>query len=168
MEENTHSEMHHHLARLGKSLGYDVWIALNDHKREWNHQKLGEFSIRNLSLPEIPESVRDTILLIDVLCVQNGDIVCAFEVEKSTSIYSGILRLNDLSMSLSHDNCNFYLVAPDKREKEIKAQLMRPSFLQANTCPISYILFSDLRFDCDAMCKFGTSADVLMKICKSI
>lgn len=168
VEENAHSEMQHHLARLGKSLGYDVWIAQNDHKREWNHQKLGEFSIRNLSLPEIPESVRDTILLIDVLWVQNGDIVSAFEVEKSTSIYSGILRLNDLSMSLSHNNCKFYLVAPDKREKEIKAQLMRPSFLQANICPISYILFSDLRCDCDAMCKFGNSADVLMKICKSV
>ncbi|MFL6561451.1 MAG: hypothetical protein ACJ8MO_35775, partial [Bacillus sp. (in: firmicutes)] len=30
IEENTHSEMQYHLARLGNSLGYKVWIARND------------------------------------------------------------------------------------------------------------------------------------------
>ncbi|WP_245842401.1 hypothetical protein [Parageobacillus galactosidasius] len=31
IEENDHSEMQYHLARLGKALGYNVWIAQNDH-----------------------------------------------------------------------------------------------------------------------------------------
>jgi hypothetical protein len=33
-EENTHSEMQYHLARLGNSLGYKVWIAPNDHVKQ--------------------------------------------------------------------------------------------------------------------------------------
>jgi type II restriction enzyme len=169
LEESAHTEMQYHLSRLGKSLGYDVWVAQNDHKREWNNLKLGEFSLTRLDLPHIPKNVKDTIALIDILWLdQNGDIICAFEVEKSTSIYSGILRLNDLSITLEHDKCKFFLVAPDKREKEIKAQLLRPSFSHSNVCSISYILFSDLRCDCDAMCKFGTTAVVLDKIAKDI
>ncbi|WP_239691293.1 hypothetical protein, partial [Geobacillus proteiniphilus] len=88
IEENDHSEMQYHLARLGKALGYDVWIAQNDHKREWNNQKLGEFSLKRLNLPNISQSVKETIALIDVIWLdKEGRIVGAFEVEKSTSIY---------------------------------------------------------------------------------
>jgi type II restriction enzyme len=169
LENHDHSEMQYHLARLGKSLGYHVWISKNDHKREWNNQKLGEWSYPQLSLEGFPEQVKDTVALIDVLWLDtSGNIICAFEVEKSTSIYSGILRLYDLALTMNDQKCKFYLVAPDKREKEIKAQLLRPSFQHEQMCSISYILFSDLRCDCDAMCKFGENASVLDKISLSI
>ncbi|MEW9123975.1 MAG: hypothetical protein AB2421_14790 [Thermotaleaceae bacterium] len=169
IEINDHSEMQYHLAKLGHSLGYHVWVARNDHKREWNNQKLSELSLNRLDLQGISPLVKDTITLIDVLWLNHsGKIICAFEVEKSTSIYSGILRLYDLSLSLNEQDCKFYLVAPDKREKEIKAQLLRPAFQHTEMCSISYILFSDLRCDCDAMCKYGTNASVLDKISISI
>lgn len=169
VEENAHTEMQFYLAKLGQSLGYDIWVAQNDHSRDWNNQKLGEFSLKQLSLSGIPKVVKDTISLIDLLWLnKNGEVVSAFEVEKSTSIYSGILRLNDLSMSIPNNLCRYYLVAPNKREKEIKAQLLRPSFSHSNICTISYILFSDLRCDCGAMCKFGTDQRVLEKIAKNI
>lgn len=164
--DNEHSEMQYHLAKLGKLLGYKVWIAQNDHKREWNNTKLGEFSLSSLPLENVALSVRDTVSLIDVIWLDTSEtIVAAFEVEKSTSIYSGILRLYDLALSTGIRN--MYLVAPDKREKEIKAQLLRPSF-QGNRDFIAYILFSDLRCDCDAMCKFGSSLEVLSKIAKTV
>lgn len=169
-EGNSHTEMQYHLARLGKSLGYNVWIARNDHKREWNGVKLGEFSLKNLKLSACPLIVSDTISLIDVLWLdcETDQIIGGFEVEKSTSIYSGILRLTDLSLSIPHDTCQFYLVAPDKREKDIKAQLLRPSIQAMENNNFSYILFSDLRCDCDAMCKFGENASVLKKISKTV
>jgi type II restriction enzyme len=168
-EENTHSEMQYHLARLGNSLGYKVWIARNDHKREWNGQKLGEFSIKNLNIFNFPPTVADTIALIDVLWLaQNDQVVAGFEVEKSTSIYSGILRLTDLSLSIQSEQCQFYLVAPEKREKEIQAQLLRPSIRSLDSQSISYLLFHDLRCDCDAMCKFGNDISILNKISRII
>jgi type II restriction enzyme len=168
-EENTHSEMQYHLARLGNSLGYKVWIARNDHKREWNGQKLGEFSVENLKIFNFPPSVSDTIALIDVLWLDQGDrVIAGFEVEKSTSIYSGILRLTDLSLSIQDKLCQFYLVAPEKREKEIKAQLLRPSIRSLDSQSISYLLFHDLRCDCDAMCKFGDDITILNKISRIV
>jgi type II restriction enzyme len=169
LEENTHSEMQYYLAKLGKSLGYHVWIARNDHKRVWNSQKLGEFSINNLNVFNLPASVADTIALIDVLWLnQNDEVIAGFEVEKSTSIYSGILRLTDLSLSIQNQECHFYLVAPEKREKEIKAQLLRPSIRSIDSQDISYLLFNDLRCDYDAMCKFGDDLSVLKKIAKTV
>lgn len=168
-EENAHTEMQFYLAQLGNSLGYQVWIARNDHKRVWNGEKLGEFSIKKLELGSMPSAVYDTVSLIDVLWLDRANnIVSGFEVEKSTSIYSGILRLNDLSLSIPDGEGHFYLVAPENREKEIKAQLLRPSFSTLDSLLISYILFKDLRCDCDAMCKFGQDVSVLRKICKTV
>ncbi|WP_028983200.1 hypothetical protein [Sporolactobacillus terrae] len=170
IEENAHSEMQYHLARLGQSLGYHVWIAQNDHRREFNGKKLGEYSLSVLPLTHLKKSVFDTVSLIDVLWLnQNNEIISGFEVEKSTSIYSGILRLYDLSLSVGQP-CKLFLVAPDKREKEIKAQLMRPSFVKEQSLKsvMSYLLFSDLQCDCDAMCKFGTDISILDPIAKSV
>ncbi|MDN4067615.1 hypothetical protein QYF50_06880 [Paenibacillus vini] len=135
-EENEHSEMQAHLAKVGSALGYKVWIAQNDHRREWNGKKLGEFSIPVLDLPAMSKQTAQTISLIDVLWIdEKNHIVSAFEVEKSTSIYSGILRLHDLSISVTSHKSSLYLVAPDNREKEIKAQLLRPSFQQGVQFP---------------------------------
>jgi hypothetical protein len=39
--------------------------------------------------------------------------VCAFEVEKSTPIYSGILRLADLAIALPDEQIRICLLFPD-------------------------------------------------------
>lgn len=95
-----------------------------------------------------------------------GKIVRGFKVEKSTSIYSGILRLTDLSISLPQDLRTLVLVIPDGREKEVKVQLKRPS-LHGNNVPIRYILCSELREHCDAICKFGSDHEAMNKIART-
>ena len=97
----------------------------------------------------------------------SNKITCAFEVEKSTSIYSGILRLTDLYYSFPNNLPSLYLIIPDKREKEVILQLQRPS-IKNSDIEIHYILFSDLRKDCDAICKFGEDKDILKKISKVV
>ncbi|MDQ0193789.1 hypothetical protein [Paenibacillus wynnii] len=160
--------MQFYLATLGKALGYKVWVAQNDHKREWKQQSLGPLSIPSLPELKVPKSVADTISFIDVIWLDDlNNIISAFEVEKSTSIYSGILRLHDLSLSLANQDAQLYLICPDSRVKEVQAQLVRPSLQQEKVHNISYILFSDLRCHCDAMCKFGNSMSVLDRISKT-
>lgn len=167
-EESEHSEMQFYLAKIGQALGYYIWIAQNDHSRQWNGSRIGDFSIPRFPFLDIPDSVRDTAALIDVIWFDKQlKVVSAFEVEKSTSIYSGILRLYDLSLSLDSNLGRLYLVAPDKREKEVKAQLYRPA-IHDKANGIAYILFSQLRCDCDAMCKYGEDVSALDKIAKSI
>lgn len=169
--DNLHTEMQFHLVRIGNALGYDTLVASNDRGRAHAGQKLS-FHCCLPCLPEldVPPEVSSTIDLIDVLWFQKGTakVVCAFEVEKSTSIYSGILRLADLTIALPDDQIRVCLVAPDAREKEVTAQLRRPSVLATSKKPVSYLLFSDLVKHCDALCHFGSDHGILDKIVKSV
>ena len=94
-------------------------------------------------------------------------IISAFEVEKSTSIYSGILRLSDLSFSFPEEQRTLFLVIPDGREKDVVLQLRRPA-IRNSRLMIHYILFSDLREHCDALCKFGEDYNIMRKISKTV
>ncbi len=91
--------------------------------------------------------------------------IAAFEVGKTTSIYSGILRLTDLSYSLNNKEEVLYLVVPDQREKDVLMQLSSPSIRQGNM-EMKYICFSDLRQHCDALCKFGDDHAIMQKIAR--
>jgi type II restriction enzyme len=53
--------------------------------------------------------------------------VTAFEVEHTTSIYSGIVRMLDLAFGgHSAELHSLYLVAPNKREADVRAQVAKP------------------------------------------
>lgn len=108
------------------------------------------------------------ISLIDVLWLAKGtnQVIGAFEAEKSTSIYSGILRLSDLAVSFPHNLRTLFLVVPDRREQEVIRQLKRPS-IDRQKVPMQYILFADLRQHCDAICKFGADHSAMTKIAKT-
>lgn len=168
-EDNLHSEMQYHLLKIGSSLGFDVTPASNDKSKAYNGQSFSFISISNF--PELPcdNDTQNTIKLIDVLWFEKGtnNIIGAFEVEKSTSIYSGILRLSDLFFSISDGDEVFYIIIPDSREKDVIQQLNRP-VIKKNEMNIKYILFSELRANCDAICKFGTDHSIMDKIAKSI
>lgn len=129
-EEDEHLKIQYLLTTIGRSLGYRVHVASNDRGKVYEGQSLSFLTIDTFPDIDLPQDVAQTVSLIDVIWLAHDlkDIVCAFEVEKSTSIYSGILRLVDLSTSLQERPLNLFLVAPDAREKEILAQMRRPSF----------------------------------------
>ena len=168
-EEDLHTEMQYHLLKIGQSLGYDVISASNDRSRGYNGNNFSFMSLQRFPEMDLGKEVNATAQLIDIVWFRKGTNipVCAFEVEKSTSIYSGILRLTDLSCSINNEQVNLFIVLPDKREKEVVMQLSRPS-IKRNQTEIHYILFSELRQHCDALCKIGENHGILKKICKSV
>lgn len=166
-QEQMHTKIQYLLIKIAKSLGYDVIVASNDRAKSYNKEKFSFMCLPNLPAMGIENDVLRTIDLIDALWFEKGTnkIVCAFEVEKSTSIYSGILRLTDLALTLSGVKL-ICLVAPDERENEIIAQLKRPSISAGKDTNISYILFSELCEHCESICKFGNDYTILEKIAK--
>ena len=169
LEENLHSEMQFHLLKIGQSLGYDAFVASNDRSRSYDGKSFSFMSPDKFPAIDCDKDTANTIKLIDVLWFEKGtnNVICAFEVEKSTSIYSGILRLTDLSYSIADGDEIFYLVVPESREKDVVMQLSRPSIKQIKT-PIKYILFTELRQNCDALCRFGDSHRIMEKISKTV
>ena len=168
-EENEHLKIQFLLTRIGRALGYQVHVAVNDRNKSFEGQCLAALTIDSLPSLTMSEEVRQTVALIDVIWLDKSgqSIVCAFEVEKCTSIYSGILRLVDLARSVGNEILNLFLVAPDRREREIQAQLRRPAFCELNGINLHYILFAALCEHCDGLCKFGSDHLALLKIAKT-
>jgi hypothetical protein len=88
------------------------------------------------------------IELIDVLWLKGNAIVAAFEVESTTSIYSGLLRMSDLVAMQPNLNIPLYLVAPDDRREKVMTEVNRPTFSRLKP-PLSeicrFISFSTLK-----------------------
>jgi hypothetical protein len=124
-----HSEIQYQLLTLGAELGLDVWVARNDRGRKWNGALLGSLPRMLDQLPtQFNEATTRTIELIDVLWLTGNSIVAAFEVECTTSIYSGLLRMSDLLALQPNLDINLYLVAPDDRRDKVEQELLRPTF----------------------------------------
>jgi hypothetical protein len=124
-----HTEIQYELLTLGAELGLDVWVARNDRHRKWNNIMLGTMPKIVDELPtQFNEATNRTIELIDVLWLSGNSIVAAFEIECTTSIYSGLLRMSDLLALQPNLDINLFLVAPDERRDKVEQELLRPSF----------------------------------------
>lgn len=148
-EATPHTEIQWLLLKLGGDLGMDVWVARNDRNRIFNGHRFAAVPRLRRELPhQFDEATNRTIELIDVLWLQGNAIVGAFEIESTTSIYSGLLRMGDLIAMQPNLNIPLYLVAPDERREKVMEEVNRPTFSRltpplAETC--KYIAFSSLR-----------------------
>lgn len=148
-EATEHTEIQHLLLKLGSEMGFSVWVARNDRGRAYNGAKLAEFFKVKESLPlQFDEGTTRTIELIDVLWLKGNAIVAAFEVESTTSIYSGLLRMSDLLAMQPNLNIPLFIVAPDERRDKVIEEVNRPTFSRL-TPPLvqvcRFIPFSALR-----------------------
>jgi hypothetical protein len=145
----SHTEIQWLLLSLGDALGLDVWVARNDRGRRFAGQAFGTLPRLLDTLPrQFDPSTMNLIELIDVLWLKRGAILAAFEVECTTTIYSGLLRMADLIALQPNLNIPLYLVAPDARRAKVMRELQRPAFERLDP-PLSrvcrYIPFSALR-----------------------
>lgn len=143
-EKLSHEYIQYEIARIGKELNYDVWIARNDHNRTWKNFRLGDLSLDKLPpMPGVNQDVIDTISYIDVLWLDGRKIIAAFEVEHTTSIYSGILRMSDLLVSVANVTFPLYIVINRKRLNKAIRELKRPTFQQIDLPEHCLILFDE-------------------------
>lgn len=128
----THTQVQWMLAKIGKKLGCNVWIAKNDWNNEYHSERLGDFSIERFPEIGMDRSVQNKLEYIDVVWFKGTRrIVAAFEVEHTTSIISGILRLSDLTIMSPNLNFTFYIIVPENRLQDVRNELSRPTFQNA-------------------------------------
>jgi len=169
--DRTHTEVQGWLRDLGRSLGFDVWVASNDRSRPIGAGRLGDGCLDELP-PAIAEAPgADSVRLIDVLWLVRGadHVVAAFEVEHTTSIYSGIVRLLDLAVGApTNATRGLFLVAPDDREEAVRSQLARPAFRAIADLQVRYLAYGDLARHREAMARFGEGLRAVEAIARSL
>ena len=158
--DRSHSQVQAWLRDLGLALGYRVWIAANDRGRLHEGVALGHGCLDRLPDGLGTTVSAESIRLIDVLWLDAdaNRVAAAFEVEHSTSIYSGIVRMLDLALSAGdvHIGTGLFLVAPDGREAEVRAQLSRPAFSRVADLDVRYVPYGELEKNRDAIARFGS------------
>jgi hypothetical protein len=175
--EKTDDSPSHHaqaqwlLASIGKSFKLKIWVASNDHSRQWNGHRLGDISVPELPpLGSLGDDAEKIVRRIDVLWLRSsGQIVAAFEIEHSTSIYSGLLRMADLTVLCANISFPLYIVAPECRMDQVARQLSRPSLQRLglhNAC--GFFSIENLIQNADHIMKWGNNPDAIKKLAKKV
>lgn len=170
-EEQSHTEIQGLLRDLGLALGFNVWIAANDAGRAFAGGRLSDQCVEMLPQGLTDAPALDAIRLIDVIWLQRdtGALAAAFEVEHTTSIYSGIVRLLDLAESAPAEAVRgLFLVAPDAREAEVRAQMSRPAFRHIGHLKMRFLPYGELVQNRDHIAKFGEGLRAIRAVSREL
>jgi hypothetical protein len=122
-----HTRMQWLLVEIGLLEGHDVWVAVGDKHKVCQGKRLGE-----LGLSELPHFASPNVLevaqYIDVIWFKSGTAAPKkfFEIEHSTSIYSGLLRINDIRIDYPVPEA--VIVAAEDRRSGFERQVGRRTF----------------------------------------
>ena len=135
------------VAEIGAKMGFRIWIPRNDRARVLEHVPASQHGIFLDSLPlNYDDATLRTIEQIDVLWLKGRAMARAFEIEHTTAIYSGLLRMADLLALQPNMNIRLHIVAPiDKRERVLR-EIRRPVFSLLDRGPL-YEQCSYLSYD---------------------
>jgi hypothetical protein len=136
------------IARIGARMGLSIWIPRGDRGavlKEWKDQ---DHLLDRLPLNYDDTTLR-TIEQIDVLWLKGRSIVRAFEVEHTTSVYSGILRVADLLALQPNMDIKLHIVAPETKREKVFQEVRRPVFSLLERGPLAeyctYLSYDSLR-----------------------
>ncbi len=137
------------LASVGEMMGFKIWLPKGDRiavLREWTPE---DGSLINILPLNYDETTLQTIEQIDVLWLRGRSIARAFEVEHTTAVYSGILRMADLLALQPNMDIKLHIVAPEARKAKVMNEIQRPVFSLLDKGPLSeyctFIPYDSLR-----------------------
>ncbi len=124
----SHAQVQTLLGAIGAKKGYGVWIPAADRARlDW-----GLTSVYPLAstLPAAYEQAARVLAEIDVIWVKPGtsQLEALYEVEHTTSVYSGLLRFNDVLVLAPQTRPRFGIVSSSSRRDLFARQVTRPTF----------------------------------------
>ncbi len=137
------------IAKIGATMGMRIWLPRADRTaviKEWKPES--DTLLNSLPL-NYDETTLRTIEQIDVIWLKRRSIVRAFEVEHTTSIYSGILRMADLLALQPNMDIKLHIVALSDRREKVFQEITRPVFSLLERGPLSgrctYIPYESIR-----------------------
>jgi hypothetical protein len=137
------------LAQIGARMGMSIWIPRSDRGgvlKEWKVEP--QPLLERLPLNYDDTTLR-TIEQIDVIWLRGRSIVRAFEVEHTTAVYSGILRMADLLALQPNMDIKLHIVAPFAKRDKVFQEIRRPVFSLLEKGPLAesctYLSYDSLR-----------------------
>jgi hypothetical protein len=135
----THTQVQTLLAGIGHFKNYGVYVPEHDAgSLDWTLTE--RFALRG-SIPSGFDQVKGILSEIDVIWIARGGeaIEGLFEVEHSTTVYSGLLRLNDVLLT-DPKVSRFSIVSNEARRALFSRQLYRPTFRKSGLAELTSFL----------------------------
>ncbi len=126
--DRVHVKIQWNLIKLGCAEGCTVWVPRNDRGLRYKQEAFVRHTVSRLPNFGFDENTRRIVQNIDVLWLNRNVIRRAFEIEASTTIYSGLLRLNDLALAQPNNQIQMHIVASASKRERVRDQLFRPTF----------------------------------------
>ena len=134
------------IARIGAEMGFRIWVPRSDKQRVFQHVPS---DIHQAFLDVLPLNYDDntlrTVEQIDVIWMKGRSMARAFEIEHTTAIYSGLLRMADLLALQPNMDIRLHIVAPDDKREKVMREITRPVFSLLEKGPLyescSYISY---------------------------
>jgi hypothetical protein len=141
-QPRTHTEIQAKLRDIGFFEGFDVWVA--DRGTLWNEQLLGEGCLADLPVVAA-DRTRSVMRMIDVIWFRKGagHPVRFFEIEHSTSVYSGLLRFNDVMIDFPIPEA-FVVGDGEKTLAKFEREIARRTFEHSGLRKVTKFLSYDL------------------------
>lgn len=138
------------LVRVGAEMGFRIWVPRSDRQKVLSEVP---HDLHSAFLEILPLNYDDTTLRtveqIDVIWLKGRSMARAFEVEHTTAIYSGILRMADLLALQPNMDIRLHIVAPDDKRDKVLREIRRPVFSLLDRGPLyescSYLSYEAVR-----------------------
>ena len=144
-EEDIHLKIQWMMVKIGIWEGYDVWVAGNDRNKSYNNEKFSD-----LCLAELPQLAGPEVLKIarsiDVIWFRkrSSQPVRFFEIEHTSSVYSGLLRLNDVKIDYPLPKAT--IIADTKRKNLYDSQISRRTFQDSELAEVcDFMSYDDIK-----------------------
>lgn len=142
----SHPQVQTLLGAIGAAKQFDVWVPANNRAGlDWSLT----VPYRHVdNLPPGFEAVQSILREIDVVWVRRGSpgLAAVYEVEHSTPIYSGLLRLNDVRLTNPQID-RLTVVSNELRRSAFVRQLNRPTFVSSSLSSVCTFLEYSEVFD---------------------
>lgn len=141
-ETEQHLFMQFCLIKIGLMKGHDVWVAANDRNKSYQGNSFASLTLNDLPHFAGPE-VLNIAKMIDVIWFKklSATPVCFFEIEHSTSVFSGLLRLNDVRIDYPLPKA--FIVASPARKALFEKQIGRRTFINSELSEVCQFLSYD-------------------------
>lgn len=153
--ERMHSQIQVALVEIGKQFGYKTFIAKNDQSIKVNGQAISESESVITSLSSVrlisafPEA-DDAGKLIDGMWFKGDkEMPAVFEVEHSTGVKSGLMRMKNFKDAMPPFPTKFIIVAPDDDRDAVWKSAHMKQFQELDTWYFPYSAVMELY----ALCK---------------
>jgi hypothetical protein len=125
------------LAEIGATMGFKIWLPKSDRARIGNLWKPVAGQLFDKLPGNYESAMLKTIEQIDVIWLRKNAIVRAFEVEHTTAVYSGLLRMADLLALQPNLNIKLHIVAPEMKRNKVFQEIRRPVFQLRDGKPLA-------------------------------